>query len=143
MIRGHFQAVFPDIFANYQNPPITGDVAVANMAGHKLKSTPFDLWENQLNFAVWCATVGCGVSFEDHHHGPAPQRSLHLSRVLHRKTDPRRVARRPSRRCPIPGTRTLTMPGSPNGFAMSSVCRLTGGRSLTVDVKASAVIASI
>ena len=23
-------------------------------------------WQNQLNFAVWCATAGCGVSAEDH-----------------------------------------------------------------------------
>ena len=23
-------------------------------------------WQNQLNFAVWCATTGCGVSVEDH-----------------------------------------------------------------------------
>ena len=23
-------------------------------------------WQNQLNFAVWCATTGCGVSLEDH-----------------------------------------------------------------------------
>ena len=28
----HFQAAFPDIFADYQNPPLTRDVAVANKA---------------------------------------------------------------------------------------------------------------
>ena len=26
----------------------------------------FDWWQCQLNFAVWMATAGCGVSYEDH-----------------------------------------------------------------------------
>ena len=29
-------------------------------------------WQNQLNFAVWCATTGCGVSYEDHLSGDIP-----------------------------------------------------------------------
>ena len=29
-------------------------------------SSPMQFWQNQLNFAVWCATAGCGVSLEDH-----------------------------------------------------------------------------
>ena len=29
---GDFQASFPDIFAQYQNPALTGDIAVANKA---------------------------------------------------------------------------------------------------------------
>ena len=62
----HFQATFPDIFADYENPPLTGDITVANKAWHAWISTPFDWWECQLNFAIWCATAGCGVSFEDH-----------------------------------------------------------------------------
>ena len=28
----HFKAMFPDIFADYQNPPHIGDVAMANKA---------------------------------------------------------------------------------------------------------------
>ena len=28
----HFKAMFPDIFVGYQNPPLTGDVAMANKA---------------------------------------------------------------------------------------------------------------
>ena len=27
---------------------------------------PFSWWQCQLTFALWCATDGCGVSFEDH-----------------------------------------------------------------------------
>ena len=29
---GHFKAIFHDIFVDYQNPPLTGDVAMANKA---------------------------------------------------------------------------------------------------------------
>ena len=29
-------------------------------------------WQNQLNFAVWCATTGCGVSYEDYLSGDIP-----------------------------------------------------------------------
>ena len=28
----HFKAMFPDILADYQNPPLTGDIAMANKA---------------------------------------------------------------------------------------------------------------
>ena len=63
---GDFQASFPDIFAQYQNPILTGDIAMANKAWISWKTTPFDWWQCQLNFAVWCATAGCGVSVEDH-----------------------------------------------------------------------------
>ena len=52
--------------SQYQNPPLTGDLVVANKAWHNRKSTPFDWWQCQLNFAIWCATSGCGVSYEDH-----------------------------------------------------------------------------
>ncbi|MCU7813513.1 MAG: hypothetical protein KZQ77_20100 [Candidatus Thiodiazotropha sp. (ex Notomyrtea botanica)] len=62
----HFQAQFPDIFADYQNPPLTGDVAMANKAWHIWTNTPFSWYQCQLNFAIWCSTAGCGVSFEDH-----------------------------------------------------------------------------
>ena len=62
----HFQAAFPDIFAQYQNPSLTGSpVVTSNKAWHNWKSTPFDWWQCQLNFAIWCATAGCGVSDED------------------------------------------------------------------------------
>ena len=63
----HFKAMFPDIFADYQNPPLTGDVAVANKAWQIWQNTPFSWWQCQLNyFALWCASACCGVSFENH-----------------------------------------------------------------------------
>ena len=60
----HFQALFQDV--NYQNPPLTGDVEMANKVWNIWKSTPFDCWQCQLNFTPWCAIAGCGVSFKDH-----------------------------------------------------------------------------
>ena len=62
----HFKAMFPDIFADYQNPPLTGEVAMANKAWQIWQNTPFSWWQCQLNYALWCASAGCGVSFEDH-----------------------------------------------------------------------------
>ena len=62
----HFKAMFPDIFAHYQNLPLTGDVAMANKAWQIWQNTPFSWCQCQLNFALWYASSGCGVSFEDH-----------------------------------------------------------------------------
>ena len=70
--ESHFQAAFPDIFADYQNPPLIGDVTVADKAWHAWSSTPFDWWQRQLNFALWCGSAGCDVSFEDHLQGKDP-----------------------------------------------------------------------
>ena len=56
-----FPVSFPDIFQNYQNPTLH-----ANAPWNTWKNSSFDWWQCQLNFAVWCATAGCGVSYEDH-----------------------------------------------------------------------------
>ena len=76
MVEGsHFKAMFPDIFADYLNPPLTGDVAMANKAWQLWQNTSFSWWQCQLNFALWCASVGCGVSFENH----LQAKKLHLA----------------------------------------------------------------
>ena len=62
----YFKAMFPDIFADYQNPPLTVDVAMANKACQRWQNTHFSWWQCQLYFALCCASAGCGVSFEDH-----------------------------------------------------------------------------
>ena len=80
----HFKAMFPDIFADYQNPPLTGDVAMANKAWQIWPNSPFSWWQCQLNFALWCASAGCGVSFEDHLQADKPLLvSLYRSHVYH------------------------------------------------------------
>ena len=45
---------------------------MANKAWNSWKTTPFDWWQCQLNFAVWCATAGCGVSVEDYFQATDP-----------------------------------------------------------------------
>ena len=57
-----FNVEHVDIFEKYFLPTITKDV-------NKLVSwqyKPMQFWQNQLNFATWCATTGCGVSYENH-----------------------------------------------------------------------------
>ena len=61
-----FQAIFPDNFADYQNPPLTGDINMGNEAWDNWQHAPMTWWQCQLNFALWCATAGCGVSVDDH-----------------------------------------------------------------------------
>ena len=80
----HFKAMFPDIFADYQNPPLTGGVAMANKAWQIWQNSPFSWWQCQLNFALWCASAGCGVSFEDHLQADKPLlASLYRFHVYH------------------------------------------------------------
>ena len=62
----HFKALLQDVVTDYQNPPLTGDVTVANKAWRIWTSTPLYCLQCQLNFSLWCATAGCGVSFEGH-----------------------------------------------------------------------------
>ena len=61
-----FQVKFTDIFADYQNLTLTGDINIGNKAWCSWQHTPMDWWQCQLNFAVWCTTAGCGVSADDH-----------------------------------------------------------------------------
>ena len=80
----HFKAMSPDISADYQNPPLTGDVTMANKAWQVWQNTPFSWWQCQLNFALWCASAGCGVSFEDHLQAEKPLlASLYRFHVYH------------------------------------------------------------
>ena len=56
-----FGVKYPDIFEHYRLPLVSSDKLVQTW-----HSNPMQFWQNQLNFAVWCATAGCGVSLEDH-----------------------------------------------------------------------------
>ena len=140
----HFQATFPDVFvADYQNPPLTGDVEATNKAWHSWKRSPFDWWQCQLNFAVWCATASCGVSHEDHLQSTDPP--LHLSRLLHDLDVFWRSCALPSPEIPCtPGMITDMMTGPSNEFVVSSAhhWNRTGGRRWIMGVKALEATAS-
>ena len=56
-----FRAKYRDVFEHYRLPRIYSDDTF-----QAWRKTPMQFWQNQLNFAVWCATTGCGVSAEDH-----------------------------------------------------------------------------
>ena len=60
-LRKWFEATYPNIFEHYIMPKSYSDKSLKHW-----RSTPMQFWQNQLNFAVWCATTGCGVSVEDH-----------------------------------------------------------------------------
>ena len=57
---------------------------MANKAWQIWQNTPFSWWQCQLNFALWCASASCGVSFEDHLQGEKPLfASLYRFHVYH------------------------------------------------------------
>ena len=59
--RGDFIAELEDIFAKYRLPHISSETVMG------LRQTdPMGFWQNQVNFAVWCSTTGCGVSWRNH-----------------------------------------------------------------------------
>ena len=56
-----FAAKYSDVFEKYRMPLVESDSMIKTWS-----SNPMQFWQNQLNFATWCATTGCGVSQEDH-----------------------------------------------------------------------------
>lgn len=76
---GAFQTTCPDVFQKYQLPNVSSDKLV--QAWH---SSPMQFWQNQVNFAIWCATTGSGVSAQDHLSAGDPlMRSLYLFHVYY------------------------------------------------------------
>ena len=56
-----FKVKFPQIFAKYVLPYVESDAIVQNWHERQMQ-----FWQNQINFALWCATSGCGVSMQEH-----------------------------------------------------------------------------
>ena len=59
--HGNFSTRFPNIWLKYKLPKITEPEIYDNW----LKN-PMQFWQNQLNFVVWCATSGSGISKINH-----------------------------------------------------------------------------
>ena len=59
--NGSFQVRFPDLWVNYKIP-VVKDPEIYNT----WLTNPMQFWQNQLNFAIWCTTSGCGVSKINH-----------------------------------------------------------------------------
>ena len=74
-----FKTKFVSIFDKYKMPSVNSDALVKSWS-----SAPMDWWQNQLNFAVWCVTSGCGVSAQDHLQASKPlMRSIYLFHVYY------------------------------------------------------------
>ena len=74
-----FKTKFVSIFDKYKMPLVKTDALVKSWS-----SAPMDWWQNQLNFAVWCATSGCGMSAQDHLQASEPlMRSIYLFHVYY------------------------------------------------------------
>ena len=56
-----FKTTWFDLSQSYVLPQVTSKEVADAWA-----SNPMQFWQNQLQFAVWCATSGCGVSVKDH-----------------------------------------------------------------------------
>ena len=57
----NFQVSFPDVSEKYILPYVESDAVV-----QRWRTGWIRFWQNRLNFAVWCATTGCGVDFNNH-----------------------------------------------------------------------------
>ena len=132
----HYQAMFSDIFAGYQNPPLTGDAAMAIKAWQIWKSAPFSCWQCQVSFALWC-----GVLYEAHLQ--AEKHPLHASLYAFTSTIRpgaclRSWASHPQGINLILGMRTHIIRRPTSGFALTLGYRQirTGVRSWTTGVKA-------
>ena len=55
---GTFPVRFPNIFVDY---PL-GQMRVGDKLWTNWNELPMQLWQTQLNFAMWCASSACGVS---------------------------------------------------------------------------------
>ena len=56
-----FKISLPDLFEKYKLPLVKSDIIV-----QRWRTDWLQFWQNQLNFAIWCATTGCGVDFNHH-----------------------------------------------------------------------------
>ena len=59
--HNNFTVRFPNIWMNYKLPLVRDAEVYSDWLDNQMQ-----FWQNQLNFAVWCATSGCGVSKYNH-----------------------------------------------------------------------------
>ena len=98
--KASFSTKFLDISNNYILPMIKSDALVSSWS-----SNPKKFWQNQLNFAVWCATTGCGVSVKDHL--MSPNTMLQSFYRFHVYFQTRKILNQ--LRCPLPTEATFSV----------------------------------
>ena len=67
-----------DIFEKYKLPNVESDAIVK-----RWKTDWLSFWQNQLNFAIWCATTDCGVDYNHHLKADAMVGSLFIFHVYY------------------------------------------------------------
>ena len=90
--RDAFPVRFPNIFVDY---PL-GQISVGDKLWTNWNKAAMRLWQTQLNFAVWCASSACGVSYAHLNYNKHPMiRAVyrfhvyyHVRRVLKRLQTP-------------------------------------------------------
>ena len=87
-----FHVKFPNIWKSYKLLKVT-DKSVYD----SWLSTQMQFWQNQLNFAVWCATTGCGLSKQHLNHANPKIKSFF---PFHAYYQIRRILSETS--CPLP-----------------------------------------
>ena len=87
-----FHVRFPNVWDKYKLPKVTEKEVYDNWL-----SSQMQFWQNQLNFAVWCATTGCGVSKAHLRHKDPMTRSVFRFRAYYQI---RRILSEMS--CPLP-----------------------------------------
>ena len=87
-----FHVRFPNVWDKYKLPKVTEKEVYDDWL-----SSQMQFWQNQLNFALWCATTGCGVSKEHLRHKDPMTRSVFR---FHAYYQIRRILSEMS--CPLP-----------------------------------------
>ena len=88
----YFHASFPNLVEKYVLPEVSKDEIVSRWTTYPMK-----FWQNQLNFAIWCATSGCGVSVENTKARDELSQSLFKFHIYYQT---RRILKEMS--CPLP-----------------------------------------
>ena len=87
-----FHVRFPNVWDKYKLPKVIEKEVYDDWLSNQMQ-----FWENQLNFAVWCATTGCGVSKEHLRHKDPMTKSVFR---FHAYYQIRRILSEMS--CPLP-----------------------------------------
>ena len=113
--KGSFHVRFPNIWADYKLPKVQGKDVIDTYANWL--SNQMQFWQNQLNFAVFCATTGCGVSKEHLRHKDPTIRSVFRFHVYYQI---RKILN--EMQCPIPSEESFKAMN--NGINMSAYERI-------------------
>ena len=77
--KKYFKIKVVNPFKHYLNPFIKSDATV-----NRWNSNPLQFYQNQLNFAIFCSTTGCGVSYVNHfNHSDPLTRSVYRFHVYY------------------------------------------------------------